>query len=87
MLAETAASASRWKAERLFEAVSRLAGKLGDDVRKWWNTAWVLHVEGFHEARLDSEDVKRNGRYVEAIVRAAEKVLAPSQRAGEADGN
>jgi len=60
--AERAKEAGRWSAALLFSAVEKLAEKTQREVR-WWRTAWVLHVEGFHEARLkptekDVEDVK-----------------------------
>ena len=61
--AERAREAGRWSAALLFSAVEKLAEKTRREVRWWWRTAWVLHVEGFHEARLrptekDVEDVK-----------------------------
>ena len=52
-----------------------------------WKAAYHLHAEGSREARLDSENVKRNLRCVEAIVRAG-KLKPPNapgnRRAGAA---
>ena len=79
--AKAAAGESGWRARPLNRAAAeKLAPR--------WKAAYCLHVEGFREARLDSEDVRRNLRYVEAIVRAAGK-LKPShapenRRAGAA---
>jgi len=61
--AERAREAGRWSAALLFSAMEKLAEKTRREVRWWWRTAWVLHVEGFHEARLkptekDVEDVE-----------------------------
>ena len=85
--AKAAAREGGWRARLLNRAAEAIAEKLGlEELALWWKAAYYLRVEGFHEARLDSEDMKRNSRYVEAIVRAAEKVLAPGRRAGEADG-
>ncbi|HID91391.1 TPA: hypothetical protein EYP44_05480 [Candidatus Bathyarchaeota archaeon] len=40
-------------------------------MRRYWNTAWALHVEGFHEARLDLSYVVRSMADVEGLVRLA----------------
>jgi hypothetical protein len=41
----------------------------------WWDTAFKLHVDGFHEARLSSEDVKERYEYIEAMVNMAKRIL------------
>jgi len=65
-----------WWTKLLNRAAEAVAEKLGiDELALWWKAAYYLHVEGFHEARLDSEDVKRNYRYIEALVTTAEKIL------------
>jgi hypothetical protein len=69
----------RWTAELLFKAVSALVKRFGEDVRNWWHTAWVLHVEGFHEARLDSDYVTSSYSHVESLVNFARKVLKEVQ--------
>ena len=87
--AKTAAREGGWWTKLLNRAAEAAAEKLSlEELALWWKAAYYLHVEGFHEARLDSEDVRRNLRYVEAIVRAAGK-LKPShapenRRAGAA---
>jgi PaREP1/PaREP8 domain containing family protein len=48
---EEALRLGRWTL--LFNAVNVIADRLGrGEVRYWWKSAWFLHVEGFHEARL-----------------------------------
>jgi hypothetical protein len=60
----------------LNRAAEAVAEKLGtEEFDLWWKAAYYLHVEGFHEARLNSEDVKRNYRYIEALITTAEKIL------------
>jgi len=71
-----AAEQGRWSSQLLFDAADAAAAKLGvSELPLWWRAAWVLHVEGFHEARLSGGRVKRDSRYVEAIVHAAERAL------------
>ena len=65
----------RWTAELLFKAVNTLAKKFGEDIRSWWHTAWVLHVKGFHEARLDSDYVASSYSHVESLVNLVRKVV------------
>jgi len=41
-----------------------------------WDTAWALHVWGFHEAKFDSEAVKIRLPYIEKIVEEAKKIVS-----------
>ncbi len=66
--ARKAEATGAWRSRWLWEAVRELAKALGDDVRVCWDVAWTLHVEGFHEARLDIEDVKIRVKDVERLV-------------------
>ena len=84
--AKAAAGESGWRARPLNRAAAEELGLEGLAPR--WKAAYRLRAEGSREARLGSEDVRRNLRYVEAIVRAAER-LKPShapenRRAGAA---
>jgi len=74
--ARVAAKEGGWWTRLLNRAAEAVAERLGlEEFALWWKAAYYLHVEGFHEARLNSEDVKRNYRYVEALVTTAEKIL------------
>ncbi|WP_052886701.1 MULTISPECIES: PaREP1 family protein [Archaea] len=74
--ARIAAKEGAWWTRLLNRASEGAAEKLGiEELALWWKAAYYLHVEGFHEARLDSEDVKRNYRYIEALVTTTEKIL------------
>jgi hypothetical protein len=46
-----------------------------DELYHWWDSAYRLHVDGFHEARFRSIDVTLRLRDVEAVVDLAKKVL------------
>ena len=65
----------RWTVADLEKAVLRSSERLGGWVRQSWDAAWVLHVWGFHEARLDAEDVKARAPDVERLVEGARRVL------------
>jgi hypothetical protein len=65
----------RWTVADLEKAVLKSSERLGGWVRQSWDAAWVLHVWGFHEARLDAEDVKARAPDVERLVEGARRVL------------
>jgi hypothetical protein len=46
-----------------------------DELYHWWDSAYRLHVDGFHEVKLRSIDVTLRLRDVEAVVDLAKKVL------------
>ena len=65
----------RWSIARLEKAVVKISQKLGSQFRSWWDTAWALHVWGFHEAKLDTEDVRMRLLDIESIVLEAQKII------------
>jgi uncharacterized protein (UPF0332 family) len=58
----------RWKTDDFFDTVNILKKTYGDDIRRWWNTAWTLHVWGFHEAKATKEYVEANIQDIEHLV-------------------
>jgi len=64
-----------WVAADLFNAVTEISKKYGEEARLWWRAAWFLHVEGFHEARLSSEEVSLDIKYVKALVELAGNIV------------
>jgi len=48
----------RWTVTLLEKAVRKLSDHIGIDVQLGWDAANHLHVWGFHEAKLETEDVK-----------------------------
>jgi len=74
--AEKALEKGRWTVSLLNDAVYTISEKLGvKELIDWWDAAWFLHVEGFHEARLRSVDVAKRLGHVEALVNLAKRVV------------
>jgi hypothetical protein len=74
--ARKAVEQGRWSSTLLFDTIDTVAIKLKiKELPLWWRAAWVLHVEGFHEARLSGDRIKKDYKYIEAIVEIAKKVL------------
>jgi hypothetical protein len=74
--ARKAVEQGRWSSTLLFDAIDDIAIKLNiKELPLWWRATWVLHVEGFHEARLSGTRVKKDYKYIEEIVEVAKKVL------------
>ena len=68
------AEKGRWTSPLLFRAVIEIARNLkNEEIRHYWNTAWTLHVEGFHEGRLEIDYVKEEARDIEELVKLAEE--------------
>jgi len=58
----------RWTTPLLFSAVRSLREKGNPDIIHWWAQAWTFHVEGFHEAGLNIEEVKARVEFIEKLV-------------------
>ena len=68
------AEKGRWTSLLLFRAVIEIARNLkNEEIRRYWNTAWTLHVEGFHEGRLEIDYIKEEARDIEELVKLAEE--------------
>ena len=48
----------RWNVNLLFRVADRLMQITGEDIRHLWSIAWVMHVEGFHEKRLEKSTME-----------------------------
>jgi hypothetical protein len=48
----------RWTVTLLERVVRKLSDKIGIDIQLGWDAANHLHIWGFHEAKLEIEDVK-----------------------------
>ncbi|MDJ0269470.1 MAG: PaREP1 family protein [Aigarchaeota archaeon] len=66
----------RWTVTELEKAVREISKTLGEDFRRWWDTAWALHVWGFHEAKLDLEAVNSRLKDIENIVKSVEDFIS-----------
>ncbi|WP_291766591.1 PaREP1 family protein, partial [Caldivirga sp. UBA161] len=62
---------NRWTTQLLFDAVDDASDKVGKRELRWWGRAWFLHVEGFHEARLRPDQVRRDLPDVESLIELA----------------
>lgn len=64
----------RWTVALLEKAVGKLVDKLGMDVEFGWTEANYLHIWGFHELKLDTEDIKRRVSMIKRLVELTEKI-------------
>ncbi|MCX8136625.1 PaREP1 family protein [Pyrobaculum aerophilum] len=69
--AKEALSRGRWTVGLLDKA----AQKLGDAAWRAWDAAYFLHVNGFHETRIDITHVKARIPLIEPLIREAEGLL------------
>jgi hypothetical protein len=65
----------RWTVTEFEKAVSRISEKLGEWFDAAWDAANYLHVWGFHEAKLDLEDVRKRLPRIERAVSEARRVI------------
>ena len=69
-----------WTVTLLEKAVRKLTNKLGIEVQLGWDAANHLHVWGFHEAKLDKEDVEGRIPIIRRLVKLLEKQLAMNEK-------
>ena len=76
---ERAREEGGWWTKLLNKAAERLSARLGEKrILDAWTHAYFLHVEGFHEARLDTESVKLRATHIEWLLSYAESVVKSS---------
>jgi hypothetical protein len=76
-VSEEAERKGRWTVRLLEKAIDALGRELGEGVETSWEAAWFLHVEGFHETRLDINSVKRRLKYVKKLVELSATYFTP----------
>ncbi|MCC6062485.1 MAG: PaREP1 family protein [Desulfurococcales archaeon] len=69
----------RWTVTELEKAVEAISDKIDKWFTASWDSAWALHVWGFHEAKLDGEAVKRRLPYIEKMLEEAEKIVSQTK--------
>jgi len=69
----------RWTVTELEKAVEAISDRVGEWFRETWDSAWLLHVLGFHEAKYSIEDVEDDVKYVEWMVKYTKEVLERSR--------
>ncbi|ADX82074.1 PaREP1 family protein [Saccharolobus islandicus] len=72
---QQASKEGRWYTYWLASAVNRLAKDLGDWILNGWNSAYILHVWGFHEVKLSTSDITEYLRKVKEMLDNVIKVL------------
>ncbi|GAB6947038.1 PaREP1 family protein [Vulcanisaeta sp. JCM 16161] len=65
----------RWFTYLLTRAAGTLSVRLGDWVSNGWGSAYILHVWGFHEARLSVNDLMPYINKVRVLIKEAENIL------------
>jgi hypothetical protein len=77
--AKAAEERGRWTVTLLEKAVGELTDKFGIDIENGWDAANHLHVWGFHEIKLDLEDVKRRIPKIRRLIEMTTKILESRQ--------
>ncbi len=73
---EKARSLGRWFTWLLDKAARRIAKILNEyHIKSAWDTAYSLHVWGFHEAKLDIDDVKLDIPQIEWLLEYTKQTL------------
>jgi hypothetical protein len=72
---ESVEKRGRWTVTELEKAVIKISEKLGRWFISAWDSAWALHVWGFHETKFDDEDVRERLPDVEKIVLEAQSLI------------
>ena len=70
--AKDALSKGRWTVSILDKAARRL----GDDVWRAWEAAYFIHVNGFHEVRIDVDDVKARIPIIQGLINRVKGILS-----------
>lgn len=65
---EEAMRKGRWTVRLLESAMDELVRELDVEIRASWDAAWFLHVEGFHETRIDTNSVRSRLESVKKLV-------------------
>jgi hypothetical protein len=65
----------RWAVTLLEKAVRKLSTKISLEIQLGWDAANHLHIWGFHEAKLEVEDVKARIPLIRRLIEITEKAL------------
>ncbi len=81
-----ALSKGRWTVSLLEDAVRELSGKVDKAIRAYWDVAYRLYVDGFHEARLRISDVEVRLEEIRRLVELAESLIIKEEVKGRVKG-
>jgi len=73
--AREARSRGRWTLKLLDNAVLNLSERVSREIHDDWDHAYFLHVEGFHEARLDIKHVEARLKYIKELLEMAKRIV------------
>jgi hypothetical protein len=73
---QQAVKEGRWYTYLLSKAANTLSSTLGDKIIKGWSSAYLLHVWGFHEAKLETKDITSYINAVKEMLEEANKYLS-----------
>lgn len=65
----------RWYTYKLQSTSLFLSKKLGDWVRRGWDTGYILHVWGFHEGKLSIDYVKEVMKDIEIMLENVREIV------------
>lgn len=74
--AEEARKRNKWSMRLLDSAARRLAREINERIYDDWDHAYFLHTEGFHEARLDKNQVKARVKYIKELLEIAKEIMS-----------
>ena len=66
----------KWSVTDLEKVVERVSDRINNWFYDAWDHAWILHVWDFHEAKLDSEAIRRRVSYIERIVYETKNIVS-----------
>jgi hypothetical protein len=70
----------RWTVTDLERAALEISRKLGRWFRAAWDAANYLHVWGFHEAKINAEDIDDRLPDIERMVKEAQEIISGAHK-------
>ena len=65
----------RWGVNELDKSAIEISKEAGEWFIGAWDSAWTLHVWGFHETKLDKEEIKERIKYIEKIFQYTTSII------------
>jgi len=70
-----AKSRGRWTVTDIERAVKEISDRIGSWFLDSWDHAWILHVWGFHEGKIDRDGIRRRLPGIEKMVKESLKII------------
>jgi len=68
-------SRGRWTVTDIEKAVKEISNKIGSWFLDSWDHAWILHVWGFHEGKIDREGIRIRLPAIEKMIEESLKII------------